>query len=94
VALFFGLQGKSSENGSFLEFGWRLLGMFGPKSSNIGLQRLLAFDGPFSSEEGNSLKRTLAGWRRSADRTSLQENSLVSGNFTGNFAILGPRDTI
>jgi hypothetical protein len=30
----------------------------------------------------------LAGWRRSADRTSLQANSLVSGNFTGNFAIL------
>jgi hypothetical protein len=34
------------------------------------------------------------GWRRSADRTSLQANSLVSGNFTGNFAILGLRDTI
>jgi len=28
------------------------------------------------------------GWRRSADRTRLQANSLVSGNFTGNFAIL------
>src|ERR1700736_6437790 len=36
----------------------------------------------------------LVGWRRSADRTSLQANSLVSGNFTGNFAILGPIDTI
>jgi hypothetical protein len=36
----------------------------------------------------------LAGWRRSADRTGLQANSLVSGNFTGNFAILGLRDTI
>ena len=36
----------------------------------------------------------LPGWRRSADRTSLQANSLVSGNFTGNFAILGLRDTI
>jgi hypothetical protein len=42
VALFFGLQGKSPENGSFLEFGWRLLGMFSPKSSNISLQRLSA----------------------------------------------------
>jgi hypothetical protein len=42
VVLFFGLQGESPENGSFLGFGWRLLGMFGPKSSNIGLQRLLA----------------------------------------------------
>jgi len=28
------------------------------------------------------------------DRTSLKANSLVSGNFTGNFAILGLRDTI
>jgi hypothetical protein len=36
------LQGKSSENGSFLGFGWRLLGILGPKSSNVGLQRLLA----------------------------------------------------
>ena len=31
----------------------------------------------------------LAGWRRSADRTRLQANSLLSGNLTGNFAILG-----
>jgi hypothetical protein len=31
----------------------------------------------------------LPGWRRSADRTCLYENSLVSGNFTGNFAISG-----
>jgi hypothetical protein len=36
------LQGKSPENGSFLGFGWRLLGILGPKSSNVGLQRLLA----------------------------------------------------
>jgi hypothetical protein len=42
VVLFFGLQGESPENGSFLGFGWRLLGMLGQKSSNIGLQRLLA----------------------------------------------------
>jgi hypothetical protein len=32
----------------------------------------------------------MAGWRRSADRTRLQENSLLTGNFTGNFAIAGP----
>jgi hypothetical protein len=36
----------------------------------------------------------LVGWRRSADRTRLHAKSLVSGNFTGNFAILGLRDTI
>jgi hypothetical protein len=34
----------------------------------------------------------LPGWRRSADRTRLQANSLLTGNFTGNFAIFGPFD--
>src|SRR5947209_14677445 len=29
------------------------------------------------------------GWRRSADRTGLQTNSLLTGNFTGKFAISG-----
>jgi hypothetical protein len=47
-----------------------------------------AFGGPFSSKEGNSLKRGLPGWRRSADRTRLQANSLLTGNFTGKIAIL------
>jgi hypothetical protein len=32
--------GESLKNGSFIEFGWRLLGILGPKSSNMGLQRL------------------------------------------------------
>ena len=31
----------------------------------------------------------LPGWRRSADRTGLQANSLLTGNFTGKIAILG-----
>jgi hypothetical protein len=43
---------------------------------------------------GKSPGAVLPGWRHSGDRTSLQEDSLASGNFTGNFAILGPRDTI
>src|SRR5258708_35535759 len=34
--------GPVSENGSFLEFDRRLLGILGPKSSIDGLQRLLA----------------------------------------------------
>jgi hypothetical protein len=42
VEIFFGLQGESLENGSFLGFGWRLLGILGPESPNIGLQRLSA----------------------------------------------------
>jgi len=29
----------------------------------------------------------LLGWRRSADRTRLQMNSLQTGNLTGNFAL-------
>ena len=29
------------------------------------------------------------GWRRSVDRTCLRADSLLTGNFTGNFAILG-----
>jgi hypothetical protein len=41
-----------------------------------------------------SLGTALPGWRRSADRTCLYENSLVSGNFTGNFAISGLRQLI
>jgi hypothetical protein len=31
VHLFFGLQGESPENGSFIEFGWRLSGVFAEK---------------------------------------------------------------
>jgi hypothetical protein len=41
-----------------------------------------------------SLSVGLPGWRRSADRTRLPANSLLTGNFTGNFAILKLRDTI
>jgi hypothetical protein len=36
----------------------------------------------------------LPGWRRSADRTYLRPISLLTGNFTGNFAILVPRGPI
>jgi hypothetical protein len=41
-----------------------------------------------------SLVVGLAGWRRSVDRTGLQANSLLTGNFTGNFAIPGGQETI
>jgi hypothetical protein len=36
----------------------------------------------------------MAGWRRSADRTSLQANCLLKGNFTGKFAILRLWETV
>src|ERR1700722_17073416 len=42
VGLSFGLQVESPENGNFPGIGRRFLGIFGPKNSNMGLQRLLA----------------------------------------------------
>jgi hypothetical protein len=41
-----------------------------------------------------ALLNLLTGWRRSADRTRLRANSLLTGNFTGKFAILGRSETI
>jgi hypothetical protein len=41
------------------------------------------------TKEGNSLKRGLPDWRRSADRTRLRPNSLLTGNFTGKIAFFG-----
>jgi hypothetical protein len=34
----------------------------------------------------------MIGWRRSADRTRLRANSLLTGNLTGKIAVLGPRE--
>jgi hypothetical protein len=36
----------------------------------------------------------MGGWRGSADRARLHRNSLLTGNFTGNFAILRLREPI
>jgi len=36
----------------------------------------------------------LPGWRRSADRTGLRKNSLVTGNFTGKFTILRLQEAV
>jgi hypothetical protein len=41
-----------------------------------------------------SLSAGLLGWGCSADRTRLQANSLLTGNFTGKFAIFGFADCI
>jgi hypothetical protein len=49
---------------------------------------LSALCGP-SYREKNSPKTAVPGWRRSADRTRLRANSLLTGNFTGNFEISG-----
>ncbi len=50
---------------------------------------------PFLPVSGTfSLSAGLLGWRRSVDRTRLHANSLLTGNFTGKFAILGRSETI
>ena len=41
-----------------------------------------------------SLSARLPGWRRSADRTGLRANSLLTGNFTGKIAIPRLLETI
>src|ERR1700722_8273712 len=60
----------------------------GPRIAKARCWRaFLLLSGAFSRSPG------LAGWRRSADRTRLQTNSLLSGNLTGNFAeFWAPRD--
>jgi hypothetical protein len=75
------------------EFSWirpETFGNSGPTNSNMGLQRL--FGGPFSSKEGNSLKRGLPGWggrNRTADwRKSLKCRSPHCQGFTDNAALL------
>jgi hypothetical protein len=67
---------------------------FGARRPTATLQKP-AIGGAFLALlRAKSLCVGLVGWRGSADRTGLRTNSLVSGNFTGNFAILGLRDTI
>jgi len=68
--------------------------MFGPKSSNIGLPRLLAMRKAriwraFLIRRRKFSETHIAWLATQCNRTCLYENSLVSGNFTGNFAISG-----
>ena len=96
--LFFGLQGESPENG---EFSWIRLETFGnsrPKKferrspETIGDEKSPTLAGLSATKEGNSPKRGLPGWRHSADRTRLQANSLLTGNFTGILRFRGSLD--
>jgi len=63
-----------------VDFATQRLSQMDESPPNAGLSRLIGRCRRMSG---------LVGWRRSADRTCLYENSLVSGNFTGNFAISG-----
>src|SRR5207247_11376543 len=94
------LSPESPENGNIRHCGRRLAGISATSSRNW--ESIDSFQNRESRHwrafltlwAKHSRSSTLPGWRRSADRTSLQANSLESGNFTGNFAILGLRDPI
>src|ERR1700733_1527073 len=94
------LQGESPENGSFIEFGQRLLGIFAEKVRKWRNWRLLTIRkspplaGLSATKEENSLKCGLPGWRRSADRTRLRANSLLTGNLTGKMVVLGSQSRV
>jgi hypothetical protein len=84
------LQPQSPQNGNVGELGRRLLTvrpLQSPKQES-GDSAKAAVGGLSRSSWQRWPKPGMPGWRRSADRTSLQANSLISGNFTGNFAIL------
>jgi hypothetical protein len=53
-----------------------------------------AIGGLPATKEEDSLNRGLLGWRCSADRTRLHAISLLSGNLTGNSAILRHLETV
>jgi hypothetical protein len=85
------------------EFSWIWLETFGnsrPERSErqspetIGDEKNPRVAGPSATKEGNSLKRGMPGWGESADRTRLLAISLLTGNFTGNFAIFGRQETV
>jgi hypothetical protein len=90
---FSGLWSLSLRNGNISPSHQRLWGIFRVKwfekgvQSQIKNQKSPLLAGLSATKEENSLKPRLVGWRRSADRTRLRANSLLTGNFTGNFAI-------
>src|SRR5258705_8217864 len=92
---------RSPKNGNFSNVRRRLsaVSLRNRPNSKSGdtskFHKSLPFAGLSSIAEGKVSRRAgLAGWRRSADRTSLQANSLLTGNFTGKFAISGLRDAL
>jgi hypothetical protein len=94
-----GLRRQSLQNGNIRGCGWRLSPIARPRlptwehgdeverAKSRHFRPILAFPG----EPGGTPE--WVGWRRSADRTFLQLNSLLSGNLTGNFVYFEhPRD--
>src|SRR5674476_581555 len=89
------LQKQSPENGNNWINGRRLSSIWPTKSGHWEYRDCgAARESPHSAgisaiPAEKSLKARLVGWGCSADRTRLDTNSLLTGNFTGNVAILG-----
>ena len=68
---------------------------FAPRDAVTGrpetksITRKAGISGHFSGLLGNLANARVRGWRRSADRTRLHANSLLTGNFTGKIAVSG-----
>ena len=95
-----GLRPQSPKNGSFSHVRQRLSAnpLRECPKSELGDWWLIRKNPPLAGLSANirgPISRAgLAGWRRSADRTRLHANSLLTGNFKGNFAILVPQKPI
>jgi len=95
VAIEPSLRLQSPENGNICGAGRRLSAVGPAKTTKWeGGDRRLGRESPLLAglshvPEDTATTGGLAGWRCSADCTSLQPNSLQTGNFTGNFCILG-----
>lgn len=97
VDSFQGLQGEFQKTGVFLnsagDFREFSVQKFERRSlETVGEEK--SPGGPSCYLRKKSRKRGQPGWRRSADRARLRPNCLLTGNFTGNFAILRLRDMI
>jgi hypothetical protein len=83
-----------SQKREYFKYPPETIGDFSPEPAKFGIWRPTAnpqsppMAGIFANSAEKSLSARLVGWRRSADRTRLHNNSLLTGNFTGNFVIL------
>jgi hypothetical protein len=90
-----GLRSLSPENGNISNIRRRLWAVSLWRCSNLEtgdrppIRKSPPLAAIYAIAETKSPAVGLPGWRPSADRTRLQANSLLTGNFTGNFAFLG-----
>jgi hypothetical protein len=93
------LRRQSPKNGNIRGKSWRLsanwprIGEFGSRDSRLDSKSPPLAGFPGSLEE-DTVSTRMPGWRRSADRARLHAISLLSGNLTGNSAILRHLETV